>query len=145
VATGLANLDYSLIRNNKWGRLKQDVLVETGITGHDVGVMRLGLYCHLQPDGMLWIGTGTEWDFGTFAIDTPSMVRASLVHDVFCILTDEGLLPWAVRKQADQLFRQHLIKYGPKLPVYNPLRYWHNVRYIGVRANSKTLAYWTKR
>jgi hypothetical protein len=144
MATGLANLDYTLIRNNRWGRLKKDVLVNTGITGYDVAVMRVGFYCHLQPDGMLWIGTGTEWDFGTFAIDTPPMVRASLPHDIFCVLTDEGKLPWGVRKEADKLFKRHLADYSPERKWYNPLRYWRHARYAGVRLNSKTLAYWSR-
>jgi hypothetical protein len=141
MATTLDNINYTLIKKNKWGRLNQDVFIETGITGHEASIMNSGIYCHLQPDGMMWIGTGTEWDFGSGpAINTPAMVRASLVHDMFCHLTDRGLVPWNVRSKADKLFRQHLIDYNPKRRWFNPLRYWHNARYAGVVMYSQCLA-----
>jgi hypothetical protein len=143
IATSLARLDVELIRNNRWGRLKSPVVIDTGITGFDVFIDEPTLRFHLMRDGLLWVDAETEWNFGSGpAVNTPEMVRASLPHDLFCIMTDRGLLPWSVRAQADKLFRTHVKELSPKRPWYNPFRYWYNIRYAGVWVYSNGVARW---
>lgn len=142
-ATTLARLDYELIRGNRWGRLKSPVFVDTGIAGHDVLVDEPTLRYHLMDSGLLWIGEDTEWNFGSGpAVDTPEMIRASLPHDIFCAMTDLGLVPWSVRAKADKLFKEHIKEYSPVRKWFNPARYWHHARYAGVVAYSQGIARW---
>lgn len=142
-ATTLARLDYELIRNNRWGRVKFPVATNTVITGYDVFIEEPTLYTHLTENGLLWVGTGTEWDFGSGpAVNTPEMVRASLVHDMFCIMTDRGLVPWSVRSKADKLFRDQIKEFSPVRKWYNPMRYWYLARYVAVVVYSQGIARW---
>lgn len=91
-------------RNGKiWGRLLSDHKYKTPITGFDV-VIESRQGARLKPSGILHIYAMSEWDFGSGAIDTPAMVYASLAHDVFCEMTDKGILPWECRFEADKYF-----------------------------------------
>jgi hypothetical protein len=143
ITTSLASLDYELIRENRWGRLNRPVVIDTGIAGHDVLVDEPTLNFHLMSDGTLWVGMGTEWNFGSGpAVNTPEMVRASLPHDVFCVLTDRGLVPWSVRGEADRLFRDMIKTLSPARKWYNPMRYWYQARYAAVYTYSNGVARW---
>jgi len=134
---------YDLIRDNSWGRTWFDVSVDTGITGYEAALEIPGRSARLEKDGTLLINSGFEWDFGSGpALQTPSMVRASLVHDVLCDMTNQRLVPWSVRRKADALFRRKIKKYSPKRPWYNPLRYNHVWRWASVAAYSQLVARW---
>ena len=139
-ATDLASIDYELVNSNRCGRLKRPVEVQTDLTGYNILLTTLTAKASLSLDGVLRIYEGTIWDFGTMAIDTPAMVRASLVHDMFCLMTGNGMLPWSARAYGDKLFREILAQYSPKRHVLNPLTHWHWVRWAGVSINSQTLA-----
>jgi hypothetical protein len=139
------NIPHDLIRNGRAGRLVADVEFLTPITGYRAQVQqsmegRGGKYwvdatlCH---DGRLCIRSDTEWDFGTGAINTPPVVRASLVHDVFCHLTMLGRIPWECRAEADAYYRQLLIAYG-----CSKIRAWY--QWAAVRGYSKSIAYWKR-
>jgi len=143
IASSLESINYTLIRNNKWGRLRSPAVIDTGITGFTVTLDEPNLYAKLTPDGLLWVGAGTEWDFGSGpAVNTPEMVRASLPHDIFCIMTDRGLLPWSVRAKADKLLHDMVRDLAPKRKWHNPLRYWYKVRWVGVVCYSQGIARW---
>lgn len=139
-ATNLESIDYALIDNNRRGRLNRPVEVQTDLLGHNVVMHASNMTARLSPDGLLLIEADSVWDFGTMAIDTPGMVRASLVHDAFCLMTGLGMLPWSARAYGDRLFREILAKFAPKRAWYNPLSHWHWARWAGVRLNSMTLA-----
>jgi hypothetical protein len=142
-ATSLGQINYELIRNNKWGRLMSPVETDTRIAGYSAKIDEGAVFATLEPNGLLFIGTGTEWDFGSGpAVNTPEMVRASLVHDMMCHFTDRGLIPWSCRHKADKLFLSHLDKYGRKRAWYSPLRYWKYVRFTGVVCYSQLIARW---
>ena len=67
----------------------------------------------LHESGELRLNKGYVWDFGSGpAIDTPGMVRASLVHDAFYELMVLGYLPWSYRKPADKLLKRMLREVG---------------------------------
>ncbi len=58
----------------------------------------------LYPNGMLTIRKGYAWDGPSGpAIDTPSFMQASLVHDALYQLMREGLIDINYRKDADLL------------------------------------------
>lgn len=87
-------------------------------------------YAFMESDGTLVIKTGYVWDFGSGpAIDTPNMVVASLVHDVGCDLTAEGVVDWSYRKDFDREFRRVLKLYGSS-------RLRRTYAYAAVRINS---------
>lgn len=143
-------IHYTLLPGGRTGYLESDFLTQTPIKGHTVERMdQPGIRCTLGPGGLLHIYKGTVWDYGSGpALNTPAMVRASLVHDAFCIMTDEGLLPWSVRREADNLFRKLLIKYGPRgglLGWRTGLTYLSSTwRWVGVTAYSQLVARWKR-
>jgi len=141
--TSLARINYELIRKNRWGRLLEPVELYTDIKGHTAELRTIDAQADLHDDGRLYIYAGTEWDFGSGpAVNTPEMVRASLVHDIFCHMTNYRLVPWEVRWQGDRLFRQHIKKYAPKRRWFNPMRYWHVPRWVAVASYSQGIARW---
>jgi hypothetical protein len=119
----------------------KEVTFNTPITGYNVRlhreVRRKWVSCELFEDGTLVVYPNTKWDFGTGALDTPDVVRASLAHDMFCHLTNLGLIPWKCRKDADDYYRDLLVFYGcPKPRAYN--------QWLWIRKNSKFNAYWRR-
>lgn len=73
-------------------------------------------WIQLHKDGRLDLAKGYQWDFGSGpAIDTPEMIKASLVHDAFYELMNLGEIPWDVRRPADRLLRDMLRDSGTGL------------------------------
>lgn len=67
----------------------------------------------LAPDGLLTIAAGYAWDGASGpAIDTPSFMRGSLVHDALYQLIGLGVLTVDDRKAADKLLREICIEDG---------------------------------
>lgn len=61
-------------------------------------------WVYLNEDGLVTINDGYAWDGASGAIDTKSIMRASLVHDALYQMIREGLP--IVRKEADkELYR----------------------------------------
>ena len=145
--TSLAELNYYPTNGNRWGKLRQDCWIETGITGFSITMHQItknGTYVDFElfPTGLLVVYKGTMWDFGSGpAVNNPAMVRASLPHDMICHLTDCGLVPWSVRAQGDALLRQHIKEFTPEMPWWNVFRYNYLWRWAGVRIYSGTIAY----
>ena len=108
---------YNLLPCRKRGRLRENYTYQTPITGHNLIWGNGQFRCRLYDDGRLTIYAGSIWDFGTWAIDTPAMVYASLPHDAFCLLTNSGVLPWECRMAADKYFGQCLKDAGAPLSV----------------------------
>lgn len=126
---------YTLLngRSNR-ARLDEDYRFDTGIKGHEARIEYRPDACQLWPFGTLIVYEGFVWDFGSGpAIDTPDMVIASLAHDALCGLTDRGLVPWSVRKQADKYFRYLL-----KINGCPWIRRWY--AYLAVRFYSYNIA-----
>jgi hypothetical protein len=136
----MAAIHYDLVRrNNKTlGLLLSDIEFWTPILGHDAEIEATASKCRLAQNGCLHVFAGFTWDFGSGpAIDTPAVVRASLAHDALCLLTDRGLIPWECRAEADKYYRDTLKRYGTGFA-----RRWYH--WAGVRAYSKTIAYWSR-
>jgi hypothetical protein len=138
--TGPRELPYKLLRKRR-GMTTGFVEYRTPITGHAARIHReVGgkwVHCELMTNGLLLVYPETTWDFGTGAIDTPDVVRASLAHDMFCHFTNLGLIPWECRKVADNYYRDLLIYYGcTKIRA--------NAHWLVVRSNSKFNAYWSR-
>jgi hypothetical protein len=66
----------------------------------------------LLPSGMLTIGQYYAWDGATWAIDTKSFMRGSLVHDALIQLINLELLEDRHRKEADKLLYQIALEDG---------------------------------
>jgi hypothetical protein len=67
----------------------------------------------LTPTGLLTIAAGYAWDGASGpAIDTPSFMRGSLVHDALYQLIRVGTLTEGDRKSADQLLREICLEDG---------------------------------
>jgi len=138
--TGPRELPYTLLRKRR-GMTTGVVEYRTPVTGHNVRINReIGgkwVQAELFANGLLLVYPNTTWDFGTGALDTPDVVRASLAHDIFCHLTNLGLIPWECRKLADDYYRDLLLFYGCSKPrAYN--------QWFWVRKNSKFNAYWSR-
>lgn len=141
------HVNYELIWNGEGGRLTSDATFDTGITGYHVQFNRhvvvdgrvARAICELFEDGVLIVRTGTEYDFGSGpAIDTPSVVIASLAHDMICHLTNARLLPWSCRSLGDTMYRVMLGQNGTGFAR----RCRH---FIGVRLYSELIARWRDR
>jgi hypothetical protein len=150
--TGPDDFPYRHIVNGAGGRgglLTGDVGFLTPIIGHNVKfrqtvyrkkwfkTYQLWVDCTLSDKGALVAKMDTHWDYGTGALDTPDVVRASLAHDMLCHLTDFGLIPWDCRALADMYYRQLLAQYG--CPWWRRWCHW-----AVVRIYSKTGAYWRR-
>jgi hypothetical protein len=94
---------------------------------------RVGIKCQgvntaeyvLSNDGAITVRPGFEWDGSTFVRDTQACTRASLFHDVLCLMIKRGELPKQQRKRADLLYRRWCIEDG--MP-----RHEANFRYLGL-------------
>jgi len=98
----MTGISYELIKGGGKGLLTQDITYKTSIIGRRVSFDSDAMRCDLHIDGRLVVYSGSEWDFGTFAIDTPAMVYASLEHDAICNMTNARLLPWKYRVEGDK-------------------------------------------
>jgi hypothetical protein len=102
-------------------RLLEKVSAYVGIKGQGVNTAEYVL----ADDGALTVRPGFEWDGSTFVRDTKYCTRASLFHDVLCIMIKNGQLPKQQRKRADLLSRRWCIEDG--MP-----RHEANFRYFGL-------------
>jgi len=138
--TGPDHFPYVLV-DKRCGRVTDLITYQTPITGYTAVIEQeirgKWVRCLLTDDGALSVFPDTLWDFGTGAIDTPDVVRASLAHDMFCHLTDLGLIPWKYRKIADNYYRELLLQYG--CTEARAHTHW-----AVVRTNSKFRAYWKR-
>jgi hypothetical protein len=138
--TGPRDFPYKLLAKQR-GMTTGTISFHSPITGYSATLNReVGnkwVRCELFANGLLLVYPETTWDFGTGAIDTPDVVRASLAHDMFCHFTDLGLIPWKCRKVADRYYRELLIQYGCLR-----IRAWK--QWSAVRLYSKTVAYWRR-
>lgn len=140
------NLKYERFKRDGryWGRLLGTVMLHTGVTGHSAKLDgdKTPMRGQLFESGQIVIEKGSEWDFGTGAVNTPSMVRASLPHDFFCHITNLRLVPWSVRRKSDADFRRQLKHYQPDYFILNPLRLNRWWRWSGVSLYSQVVARW---
>lgn len=92
-------------------QLEEDYEHQTGITPAAPGGNR---FVHITLDGLLIIRAGYAWDGASGpAIDTPTFIRGSLVHDALYQLMRLGVVPKdGGRLQADQLLRQIVLEDG---------------------------------
>jgi hypothetical protein len=138
--TGPQDFPYKLIAKRR-GLTTGTIAFQSPIRSHATTlnreVNRKWVRCELFATGLLLVYPDTTWDFGTGAIDTPDVVRASLAHDMFCHLTDLGLIPWKCRALADRYYRELLIQYGCLR-----VRAWK--QWVVVRTYSKLVAYWKR-
>lgn len=106
-------------------QLEEDYQHATGITPAAPGGNR---FVQLTLDGVLLIRAGYAWDGASGpAIDTPSFMRGSLVHDALYQLIRLGVVTKAGgRLQADQLLREIVLEDG----MLRPRAWWV---YQGVR------------
>jgi len=130
----VSGINYELIEGGKRGKLNADQLFTNSIAGYDVSYSGNGMRCRLLPSGDLVVYAGSVWDFGSWAVDTPAMVIASLEHDAFCHMTNARLLPWSVRAKADANFFRRLGENGATVS-----RWW---RTPGVMLYSQLVARW---
>lgn len=79
-------------------------------------------YSFLNENGMLLTRYGYTWDGASGAIDTPSMIKASCIHDQFCEWINEGKLPKSVQKIADKCLIVEMEKYWQYISKYGTLK-----------------------
>jgi len=88
-------------------QLAEDIVLVTPVKGHRVIDGRFTL----SKGGILCIFSPFTWDGATGAIDTPSILKASLEHDVFCILINEGVLPVSLQPVVDKQLVDRVMRY----------------------------------
>lgn len=90
-------------------------------------------YLEISPSGFMAFRNGYQWDGPSGpTIDTPSSLRASLVHDGLYQLMREGLLDHRWRREADRLFFRILREDG--MPWWRRFLWWRAVRRFAARA-----------
>ena len=81
-------------------RVKEKFSYNIGIKGYAISTA----YITLTRTGLLIIEEGYAWDGASGpAIDTVNFRRGSLVHDALYQLIEEDLLPFSLRKTADDV------------------------------------------
>ena len=80
----------------------------------------------LERNGELEVRKGFCWDGASGAFDTKDFMVPSLVHDIFCVLVNRGILPPYAQALADEQLR--LLEIESKMPWIR--RMW---TYIAVR------------
>lgn len=108
----------------------ENFAIETIIKGYHI---KCDQY-HLLPDGTLRVRRHYTWDGPTGGINTRTFILGSMVHDIFCEMINNGLLPVTVQCMADEQMAiiNRAVQYwdGEKQQM-NPLRrLWV---YMGVR------------
>ena len=94
--------------------LAENESVRTSIRGFAVG----NDFVRLDADGQLHLAKKYSWDGMSGPVpNTRRNMVASLVHDAFCQLLREGLLPAYLREECDLEFRDVLINSGTWLLV----------------------------
>lgn len=98
-------------------QLQQTFALASGIKPGQAGG---NSFVSLLDTGLLTIHAGYAWDGASGpAINTKTIMRASLVHDALYQLIREGVIPFEARAQADRLFHQIALEDGMW-----PLRAW---------------------
>lgn len=129
----LVEMPHMRFRGAGYAELTQDVQRQTPITGWACSIPS----ATLSETGLLSIASGFHYDFGSGpALNTPSMVYASLCHDVFYLMMQADELPWERRKDVDKFFRAELLSAG-----MNPIRAWWC--YMGVRWGYPIWSWWS--
>lgn len=100
-------LHYKRLAKRRY-ELLSDRIFYTGVTGANAEISSGTHHCRLSKDGRLEIFAGFVWDMASGAIDTPDMAIASLAHDAFCYLINEGKLHKRYQPLADREFRRIL-------------------------------------
>lgn len=81
-------------------------------------------WIQLYPNGLLCINSGYAWDGPSGpALDTPSAMRGSLIHDALYQLIRQGHLSPTLRATADQIYKDTCLADG-----MFPLRAWAHFR-----------------
>ena len=109
--------------------LSEDYMLQTPVTGADV----IDPWFRLFPDGRLHILAGFAWDGPSGpTLDTKDSLRASLVHDVFCILMRDGRLAFDRQAAVNDHFRDLCVEDG--MPAWRAWL-WHAGVEIGDAGN----------
>ena len=109
--------------------LSRDYVVQTPITGADV----TDEWWRLWPSGRLDIFAGFAWDGPSGpTFDTRDSLRASLVHDVFCVLMRDRRLSFDWQDTVNEFFRELCIEDG--MPAWRA-KIWHLGVEIGDAGN----------
>jgi hypothetical protein len=83
-------------------QLTRDLMVETSIRP---GAYIANAFCVLESDGKLFIRSGYAWDGASGPMmDTPTVMRASCVHDALYQFMREGMLSRDLQTAADWEF-----------------------------------------
>jgi len=73
-----------------------------------------GPFLRMGKGGRVSVDKGYAWDgaSGPFTMDTPSTMRASLIHDALYQLMREEVLPQSARLEADKILRRIAVEDG---------------------------------
>lgn len=109
--------------------LSESYMVQTPILGFSI----IDPWFQLFPDGQLLILAGFAWDGPSGpTFDTKDSLRASLVHDVFCIAMRDGRIGFEHQDAINEFFRTMCIEDG--MPEWRA-KIWHLGVEIGDAGN----------
>lgn len=122
-------IQYKKRRKYKY-TLHSDYEYQTSIQvdkGRDLGLLAIA------TDGKLRIKKGYAWDGASGpAVDTKTIMRASLVHDALYQLMREGVIPQSQRERADMILREICI--ADKMSKLGVWCVYKAVRLLGARS-----------
>ena len=116
---------YRKIEGYKY-QLTEDYKDNIGIKEYNINTS----FIRLAPNGELIVKKWYAWDGASGpTIDTLSVMRGSLVHDVIYQLIRMELLPYKYKKFSDKLLRKYLIKDGT--PRFRAWYFYLGVKLFG--------------
>ena len=98
-------------------QLTDDEVCQTELKGFYVNTSEY----FLDIDGTLIVKRGFAWDGCSGSIDTDTNMRASLFHDVGCLMVARGELPREALGYINRLFREHCREDG----MWSARAWWH--------------------
>lgn len=98
-----------------------------------IGQLILSDFFSIGPDGIITACKGYSWDGASGpTIDTPSNIRASLIHDIIYQAIRNGHLDMSWRKEADKELKKIMIEDGASR--IRASYYYRAVRWFGMTA-----------
>lgn len=102
-------------------QLHEDETIQTTILGYNVSSEFYGL----QSNGILTAKKGFAWDGASGSIDTDTNLRASLFHDICCLMVARNQLPLSEMDKINSLFYTIL-----ELDNMHPVRRWWHFKAV---------------
>jgi len=102
-------------------QLAEDEYYQSDIEGYWI----IDKYYTLNGSGVIRAKAGFAWDGATGSIDTATNMRASLFHDIGCLMVAREQIPYGEIQKVNQMFHNILEE-----DCMNPMRRWWHFKAV---------------